>query len=325
MNNLNPRVNYQPLACFASEHWETETEGPIQFKSLSALGKKTDPQSHLLGCFEDPDGHPRWLSLLQQHPDGQHVALQANVWIRCATTRAGVWDVASGKLVWEPQDTLALCWNQDGDEIYLVRDSYQRSPDHPDRIIGPAQHETTYFFERWAWCDPVMTGRCTIRPPTGWLDYVTVSPRGNLAAIRWIEQDCAGIVLVVLLGDGVQQLPAAQFRTEWNHVSRPIFSPNGRYLVLTSGSPLYEDEEDEESEVFRCHLGFVWIYNTATDNARAVAIEEEWHTIRETNARLGYLGEPRFVSADEFVVRLPTGAQRRYRCSEDRGQLIFGQ
>src|SRR5205085_335958 len=112
------------------------------------------------------------------------------------TTRAGVWDARSGKLLWEPSDTAALCWSPDGDEAYLIRERYERASDHPAWIIGPAQHEYTYYFERWMWPDRTLSDRCVIAVPTGGFDYVVASPTGDVAAVRWMEQDCAGFILV---------------------------------------------------------------------------------------------------------------------------------
>jgi hypothetical protein len=225
----------------------------------------------MLGRFEDSDGRNLgYLWVLDRDPSGQFVAMQADVFIRVGTTRVGVWEAVSGKLVWEPEDTLALCWSPDAREVWLIRDHYEPSPDHPPMIVSPLQSEYTYFFERRTWPDKRLIHRCVIRPPTGWFDHVVASPRGNLAAVRWIEQDRAGFVLVSLDHDVSEQIPTAKFRAKHNTVKGPIFSPDGRYLVLSCG-----DWQAPSTRRGRCRLGWVWVYDTETDTAREIVVEDD--------------------------------------------------
>jgi hypothetical protein len=296
---------YEPLSVF--DYVPLRASGRTTFRPASELPEPLDPESVVLGTFEDRRGRRLgYLRLAERHPSGRLLALQAALWIQAQTTRAGVGDATSGKLVWEPAETLALCWSAGGDEIFLVRERYERARDHPPAIITPLQQEYAYFLERWAWPDRMLMDRCTITPPTGWFDHVVASPTGGLAAVRWIEQDCAGFRLVDL-GGSLRQLSAPQLEVRPNLVRGPTFSPDGRFLVLTSGNMVSEDPY-ERSET----LGSVWIYSIETETVRQIVVQDESMRKRVPYSWDEWLGQPRFVTDQEFVVRLPGGAERHF-------------
>ena len=246
-------------------------ESSAHFRPRDASADGPDGDGRLVGCFEDADGrnqNPLWL--LDHHPLGQLVAMQATVDVHCLTSRAGVWDAASGKLLWQPDNTLALCWLPGGHEVVLIREAYERSLDHPPMLIGPLQSEYTYFFERRTWPGKALISRCVIRPPAGWIDRVVVSPRGDLAAFRWIEQGCAGFELVALTADGDRQTPGAGYRTKPNLLSGPVFSPDGSYIALSCGrwswwmanlEDYWEYDKDTPSSGGSFEVGHVTIFH----------------------------------------------------------------
>jgi hypothetical protein len=138
-------------------------------------------------------------------------------------------------------------------------------------------------------------------------DTVVVSPREDLAAVRWSQTYNDGVVLVSVTPDGLEQVPVTSLRDRWNAVHGPAFSPDGRYLVLSCGDwrVSYEDEGT-------CGLGWICIYDTRDDSTREIAVEEELLTKWDVSSWEAWLGEPRFVTHDQFVVRLPSGVERRF-------------
>jgi WD40-like Beta Propeller Repeat len=257
------------------------------------------------------DGEFLWL--LHRHPDGRHVAL------RTATVPewAGVWDVPTGRLVWRPDGAVAAAWLPVGDQLVALRDEPEPIPDMPTRT------QVRPFWERRTWPGDVPVARFPLRLPTGWPDRVVPSPRGNLAAVRWLEQDCAGVVLVTVAEEGDRQLGAG-YRTEPNLIQGPAFSPDGRYLALSCARSSWWNPGDPESPSpgGRLAIGRVAVLDlrdpaapVVTERAVADEVAPGWSPDDEQFERDELIGSPRFVSNREFTVRLPTGTEARFSVS----------
>lgn len=272
-----------------------------------------------LGAFEPLDGAKPY-TMLDRHPNGQFIALQAYS-AAAHGPRAAVWDAMSGKLAWKPDGTSALCWSSDGRHALLLRETYQRDPQHPPIIASPLQSEFTYWLERQSWPEHTSLSTCGVKPPEGWVDRVVLSPRGEVAAVRWLEQDAAGFVLIGLGPDGDCQWPNAGYRTAPdNLVQGPVFSPDGRFLVLTCGCSFWWSVDGEDplqpATGGRYEVGHIAIYDLAERGAREILVEDEvregWLPDDPEDMRYELLGAPLFDSDREFTVMLPTGIERRF-------------
>ena len=88
---------------------------------------------------------------------------------------------------------------------------------------------------------------CALDFPTGWLVDLVLSPRGDLAVVQWMDQEESGLEFVALEADGPRQLAetglpqlaplrgfpnGGGFPLNTSLVFRPVFSPDGRYLLL---------------------------------------------------------------------------------------------
>ena len=146
-------------------------------------------------------------AVLDEHPSGEFVAMQVTVALDVLQERAAVWNTKTRELVWKAEDLNAICWSSRGDEVYVVRQSYHRSVDHPARIVTPLQSEVSYFFQRHSWPGRQLTACSSIRPPTGWIVDVAVSPIGDLACFSWNDQTEARVELVSIVGNEVPQRP----------------------------------------------------------------------------------------------------------------------
>jgi hypothetical protein len=273
----------------------------------------------LLETFEPLDG-TRPYNVLDRHPDGRSIALQAYL-ASAHGERAAVWDLDSGTLIWKPSDTIALCWLLEGDHALLLRETYRRDPQHPPIIASPLQSEFTYTLERQTWPEHQLIRSCIVTPPEGWVNRVTVSPRKDLASVRWFEQHAAGFVLIDLDPDEDRQLPGVGYRTApYNLVEGPVFSPDGRFIVLTCGRGFWWSDEAgdpmQPAAGGSYELGHVAIYYLANHSVREIHVREEvpagWLPDDPEDIRNELLGEPVFADDQEFTVLLPNGSERRF-------------
>ncbi len=273
-------------------------------------------EDDLLKAYESLDGVPPSV-ILDRHPDGRFVALQAHA---LPLDRAAIWDAVSGKLVWQPADTIAVIWLKNGRRILLVREKYEPDPRHPLIVASPLQSEYQYSCEQRSWPEQVIVGTYPFDLPTGWPDRVVVSPQNDLAAIRWIEQDCAGFVLVQLHEEGDRQLAHHTYRTEPNLIQGPVFSPDGRFLVLSCGRAFWWNDEGEDPRVpatgGQYEIDHVTIYEVTSCSFEEFNIEIQipsgWLPSDPDDISYQLLGEPEFLSATKFRVALPTGGEQQF-------------
>ena len=174
-------------------------------------------------------------ALLDRHPDGIFVALQAP---DSPLDRAGIWNVETRRLVWEPEETVALCWLRGGMEAGLIRYVYQHDPErHLGKVViaSPLQSEHKWSFERWSWPEKRRLRTIQITSPTGWFSHVVADPAGGTVAALWMEQDCAGVELIELDRYGDLQVVGRGLQVDSNWVTGPVFSPDGQLLLLFCG------------------------------------------------------------------------------------------
>ena len=122
--------------------------------------------------YEPVDGtYPS--AVLDVHPDGRHIALQAPT----STYGSGaVWDRQTGRLVWAPEDTQALCWLPGGRQLVALRGGKA----HDERL------------SRYRWPGRQHLRSCPIWYDGGWTLEVVASPRGDRVAFLWMEQHKGG-------------------------------------------------------------------------------------------------------------------------------------
>jgi hypothetical protein len=241
---------------------------------------------------------PLWV--VDRHPDRRHVAMRTGWAAGDDGEQAGVWDVRTGGLVWAPQ-AVAICWLRNGSEVALVTEQYSGD------------------FERWSWPDRERLSRGPLTHREGWVDHVVVSPKDDLAAVRWLDQTEAGFELVGLGGESDEQLKGKGWRVKGtNLVDGPVFSPSGRFLALSVGHAGWwrkGDDVDGPSEGGRFEAGHAAIFDTKDGSTREIPIEIEvpggWEP-ESDEAEAGLLGEPRFTTQRSFVISLPTGEERSF-------------
>ncbi|MEO7714574.1 MAG: hypothetical protein ABIY70_00090 [Capsulimonas sp.] len=191
-------------------------------------------------------------ALLDRHPTGEFLAMQTDTG---GKNRAAIWNAHTKKIVWNPGDISALSWLPDGMEILAVREEY-----HPDprlhnaggvQIVSPLQREFSYFVERLSWPAAERTASAPLTLPTGWVSHVVVSPTAPLGFIVWHEQNEGGVEQVTWQDGNLRQVPNAGYGLGGVIGKGPLFSPDGRYLALSSAEPFWWfDGEDSEADPY---------------------------------------------------------------------------
>ena len=269
-------------------------------------------------AFQPYRGH-RPKVLLDRHPDGRLVSLLAEDEM-ARLEQAGVWDAETGELVWTPDDAILLAWAHGGARVLVLRRAYQRDPNHPPILASPLQSGFTNMLERRSWPERRLLGSCQIQLPTGWAFELAGSPGDDLATVTWLEQDCAGFVLVRLgtesgdiqvegvgpYGDGYYVQP--------NLIQGPVFSPDGRYAVASCSLCSWwvpGGDPETPSPGGRMKAGHVAILDTnnMSFSKRDVMTEVSagWHPPDHGLGPEELMGYPEFTDARRFRIRVPTG------------------
>jgi hypothetical protein len=265
-------------------------------------------------------------ALLDQHHDGAYVALQVP---DSPLDRAGVWNLQWRRLEWEPSDTVALCWLHEGREAGLIRFLYQHDPRrHSGKVViaSPLQAEHTWSFERWSWPDKQRLRSIRIACPTGWFTNVVESPDQRSVAASWMEQDCAGVELIELDRYGDRQLVGQGLRVDTNWVTCPLFSPDGRLLLVSCGRgdpwwapPAHDEYTPSPGGTF--DFGEVVVYDlksqTKQEIAVPVTVPQGWLPRQPWSPKDYLLDEGRFVGNREIELELPTGEAVRLQVGGD--------
>jgi hypothetical protein len=251
--------------------------------------------------------HPS--AVLDVHPDGRHVALQAPT---STHETAAVWDRQTGRLVWAPEDTQALCWLPGGAQLAVLQGG----------------HALDERLSRYRWPGRQHLRSCPIRYDGGWTLEVVASPRGDLVAFLWMEQHKGGVGLIRLGADHDQQLDEAGYEREPNHLSSPVFSPDGRSLVLSCGDQTWWNDAgwaETPAPGGRRRMGVVMVQDVETGARREFPVEVEvpvgWLPPEDDpppeTHDLQPIGAARFESDAAFSVPLITGGRRRFSLSGD--------
>jgi hypothetical protein len=289
--------------------------------------------------------------LLDGHPHDSLVILQA--FAENFTRRSAVWNAQTGKIAWAPADAFMMAWCHDGQEIGVICE--QDVPvSTARRNQKPSQREHVYLWKRYAWPSLQLLSSCLLTQSTDALFHLVISPRSDLAACHWesSEQEILSFIVLTPQGDvPLIDLPFSSheplierhaeekvsgYLFEPFMVTRPVFSPNGRYLIVGWEKKWYwwpgpEEEEWEEGDRSEetvwgedwkrpkgdCHFGMIAVFDWNTSQIRTILISApippDWvpppwgHEAAEMR-----FGAPAFLDNSHFSLQLPTGEQKTY-------------
>jgi hypothetical protein len=226
-----------------------------------------------------------------RHPSDCLVAAEVSEVVR---GECCVWDLQTGDLVWRPR-AVSVSWSNDGAAVALLVGEYGDD------------------FELRSWPERQLISRCVVKPWACCNTYVTVSPRGDRAAVLWWHQTEGGFNLVALEGGGARRLEGEGYTTrETNCVQGPTFSPDGTLVAISEGFTWWwlpetrETPEEEPSPGGTFRRGRVTIVDVDARSLRQLDVLGEvqagWIPPHEGWEHFELLGKPRFTSENEIVL-----------------------
>jgi hypothetical protein len=252
--------------------------------------------------------------------------------------RSAIWDKTTGKLVWAPEDTIALTWLSDGREVGLIREHYRYRPELHGIVGSAFQSEFTHTWERRAWPEETLLSSCPIKFPMGWPTGLVVSPRSDIAIVQWFDQGESGLEFIAITQKGDQQILKTGFpllddlsrgsiRPDGNGfplpsnlATEPVFSPDGRFILIGWQDWWEWWNEEHEDEIPASgglyHIGALAVLGWDARTTRVIPLTEElpagWLPPPATDERERLLRNLCFRDATHFQVTLPTGTTRTY-------------
>jgi len=270
------------------------------------------------------------IALCDRHPSEPLAAMQVDP-LEPPHERVAVWDTTTTDLVWAPENALALCW-RGADEVVLLREQYSddgRNDIDPGRSSPHGAY--TYYLERHSWPPHSLLAVCPLRLclPEARPVYVALSPGGELVAVQWFSCDppCEGVELVALRPRGDYQVDNAGYRAASDDISRPVFSPDGRYLAVASRREGWWTRQpnasyDAPSEGGQFTVGQLVLLDL---QAAQVSGHYRYHEIDlEENVPVGWryedprtgdkaeLSQPRFVGPTDLTITLPISGTQHF-------------
>jgi hypothetical protein len=174
---------------------------------------------------------------------------------------------------------------------------------------------------------------------------LVVSPREDLAVVQWFDQEETGLEFITFSADGPSQvhhtgLPEIErvlsgypevggVAMNTVYTTRPVFSPDGRYIVLAwqSGSIWWSSDRyyfDEHGILVappspggEYTIGTISILDWDERTHHAIPVVERvspgWRPAPEKPAREGAIDDqPVFTDNEHFTLALPTGTARTF-------------
>jgi hypothetical protein len=257
--------------------------------------------------------------ILDQHPGGEFIAMQVGVANSIVHERAAVWKLSTRKIVWTEEDVVAVCWSSSADEIFVLRGTYERSPEHPGVVVTPLQRELSYSLEKRSWPALLLIARTPVKLPTGWPVHLAAVPRGTFVCCLWVDQSEAGVEFFSPAAGGISQVSdAGYYGASSNLIHGPFFTPNGQFMLLTYGRyAWWNDSADSElpSRGGRHKVGWIvvgklldWQYQVLEVNS---TLPLGWCP-KDPDALCNEIMSGSFVDGDRFRLTLPTGETRDF-------------
>lgn len=274
------------------------------------------------------------------HPTEPLVALQALRGIQPnlpvltrSNLRCALWNRETCEIVNQPDEVVVMAWNAEGNELGLIRENYHGLHSEP-----ATSHTWSYTWERYTWPEQTFLQICGLLFTTHWPEIIVFSPLGNLAVIQWFEAEKSGLDFIDVTqsgdcllestglphlereGEYFEEEEDERFFVDTNLATRPVFSPDGRYLVFCwqSHQRWWTDVPDDvyvESELTASVgtrlVGYAqiidWRARSTRREALFVKLPPGWQPSYEGDISDELLPEPVFIDARHFQVLLPTG------------------
>jgi hypothetical protein len=251
---------------------------------------------------------------IARHPAGIYVAMETEQ----AFPGVGIWETATGALVWANESVLAATWTPDGSELLLVQVDTSSTSDAAPH--APEDASDGCVFERRLWPQDTLVSACPLQLPfSSWPSDIWVAPTGALAAVRWVDQGASGWEVALLNSTDAVHLVGAGFElaSEVGIDTHPALNPNGHYAV-SGYQTMYgrlPDHHWAPLQRGRFEVGRIVVIDIAAGIYRDIVIDDAVPAkLHGTASRWADI--PVFLDADNFELMLPTGAKRIYSVKE---------
>jgi len=253
--------------------------------------------------FEKLAGGNAPYRLLDSHPDGKHLTMQAKAH---SSGRSAVWEKETRRLAWVPERAIALAWLRSGTQIAVLREA----------------NASPYEFAIYTWPETRLLQTCPVSPPPGWgemLDLV-ISSQNDLALCHWIDQSEAGFEFIDISPQGVSHdAQAGYFLEGTNDVTRAVFSPEGHHWAF--GYKMYEiwwapdpediDTYDQPARGGEYPLGTLQIFQGKRPLPHTIpliaTLPAGWLPIDPDAEEVLSIADPVFLDEQHVQIRLPSG------------------
>lgn len=259
----------------------------------------------------EPLAGSRPTQVVARHPAGGYLALETTGTAE-APPELGVWEAATGMLVWADEGVAALAWTTDGAQLLLC--ARMGAPAADVDADADADVGTPGRFERRSWPADELLDTCTFTlPQTLWPQDLWVESGGRLAAVRWVDQGGSGWEPIVLSPAGDMHLAGAGFTLDSGVAveTHPVLSPSGRYAV--SGYQTLHATTRDGFEVprqrGRFEVGRIVVMDLHARTFRSILVDDAVPAKLHGTAA-GWVDLPVFLDETHFKVMLPTGATR---------------
>ena len=238
------------------------------------------------------DGHHE---VLATSPDGTQLAAQWGAY--GDTGKAAIWDVATKQIVWEPADATSACWA--GDQLLVTRFDAQQ------------KHEVVDWYDART---RERLGSVRVKYPIGaWLTHppkLVASRRGDLAAVRWMDQSEGGFELLRRGDAGWTQVERWGYYTGSNMLSELMFSDDGDRLALGFGPPLDREWWLEPRDDGTCMAGFIAVLDTTSGGVAFLDLKVQLPKKWKPDPKRSPAPEISSCSRSGVEVELQTGEKR---------------
>lgn len=282
------------------------------------------------------------LRLVAAHPTEPFVALEIAFAVddrrdnpSLRDIHIAIWNSETYELVSVLENAVTLAWNVDGSEMGLIRKYREYDPEWKVYV-------SKYIWEHLSWPDQKVLSSCDLAFVTSWPECIVFSPSEDLAIVQWFEVDKSGLEFIDLAGGESQLVDVGishvereveafeeeedlRFFVDTNLVTRPIFSPDGRYIIFgwqrhqRWWTDIADDvyvEGEVPARVGECHMGYIQVVDGGENATHMiglfVTLPPGWQPSYEGDLSNELLSDPVFITDEHFQLLLPTGETRVY-------------
>lgn len=262
--------------------------------------------------------------LLDQHPDGKHLAMQVST---VDAYLAAIWNSETRCLAWSPDNAHGLAWLRQGTQIAALQNPWM--PENSQFAI-------------YSWPQGQLLQHCSLHFSLGYLFDLIVSPTSDLVICQWVDQCEFGFEFIAIHEHSVTHLAHdSYFNGKTNCATRPVFSPDGHFWVCgyQENTLWWEDEnvleqDGHSTKEAKKEIGAMIVFHQTQilgeiplsltippgyqppDVSAPGCFSQETKASNSFPEKSEYIVDPIFLDAHHVIMHLPSGESQVYDLSE---------